>query len=79
MSETPASMSAAAIAQAVANRKITAVAATEAALARIAAHDKVLNAFTDVTADRARAKRVRSMRRSQPENPSARWPACRSR
>ncbi|PAY09096.1 Asp-tRNA(Asn)/Glu-tRNA(Gln) amidotransferase GatCAB subunit A [Bradyrhizobium sp. UFLA03-84] len=49
-------MSAAAIAQAVSSRKITAVAATEVALARIAAHDKVLNAFTDVTADRARAK-----------------------
>ncbi|MFQ3459099.1 AtzE family amidohydrolase [Bradyrhizobium sp. UFLA01-814] len=56
MSETPASMSAAEIAQAVSSRKITALAATEAALARIAAHDKVLNAFTDVTADRARAR-----------------------
>ncbi|WP_050425917.1 AtzE family amidohydrolase [Bradyrhizobium tropiciagri] len=56
MSETPASMSAAEIAQAVSSRKITAVAATGAALARIAVHDKVLNAFTDVTADRARAK-----------------------
>nr|WP_225649399.1 AtzE family amidohydrolase [Bradyrhizobium australafricanum] len=55
MSEAPASMSAAEIAQAVSSRKITALAATEAALARIAAHDKVLNAFTDVTADRARA------------------------
>ncbi|WP_146988745.1 AtzE family amidohydrolase [Bradyrhizobium macuxiense] len=49
-------MSAGEIAQAVSNRKITAVAATEAALVRIAVHDKVLNAFTDVTADRARAK-----------------------
>ncbi|MCC8944934.1 AtzE family amidohydrolase [Bradyrhizobium sp. Arg62] len=49
-------MSAAEIAQAVSSRKITALAATEAALARIAAHDKVLNAFTDVTADRARAR-----------------------
>ncbi|WP_229185648.1 AtzE family amidohydrolase [Bradyrhizobium oropedii] len=56
MSETPASMSAAEIAHAVKNRKLTALAATEAALSRIAAHDKVLNAFTDVTADRARAK-----------------------
>ncbi|MGF6310365.1 AtzE family amidohydrolase [Bradyrhizobium sp. i1.8.4] len=56
MSESPDFMSAAAIAQAVSSRKITALAATEAALARIAAHDKVLNAFTDVTADRARAK-----------------------
>ncbi|WP_439711186.1 MULTISPECIES: AtzE family amidohydrolase [Bradyrhizobium] len=49
-------MSAAETAQAVSSRKITALAATEAALARIAAHDKVLNAFTDVTADRARAR-----------------------
>ncbi|MBR0899477.1 AtzE family amidohydrolase [Bradyrhizobium tropiciagri] len=49
-------MSAAEIAQAVSSRKMSALAATEAALARIAAHDKVLNAFTDVTADRARAK-----------------------
>ncbi|WP_224741317.1 AtzE family amidohydrolase [Bradyrhizobium sp. 2S1] len=56
MSETPASMSAAEIAQAVSSRKMTALAATEAALARIAAHDKVLNSFTDVTADRARAR-----------------------
>ncbi|MGY2916215.1 AtzE family amidohydrolase [Bradyrhizobium sp. USDA 3262] len=56
MSEIPASMSAAETAQAVSSRKITALAATEAALARIAAHDKVLNAFTDVTADRARAR-----------------------
>ncbi|WP_371814873.1 AtzE family amidohydrolase [Bradyrhizobium sp. CCBAU 51753] len=56
MSENPVPMSAAEIAQAVSGRKITAVAATEAALARIAAHDKILNSFTDVTADRARAK-----------------------
>ncbi|MEA2964339.1 MAG: 1-carboxybiuret hydrolase [Alphaproteobacteria bacterium] len=44
------------IAQAVAGRKMTALAAVEAALARIAKHDSVLNSFTDVTADRARAK-----------------------
>ncbi|GKQ51537.1 amidase [Bradyrhizobium sp. Ce-3] len=56
MPETSAFMSAAEIAQAVSSRKLTALAVTEAALARIAAHDKVLNAFTDVTADRARAK-----------------------
>ena len=43
------------IAQAVANGKMTALAATEAALARIAEHDSVLNSFTNVTADRARA------------------------
>src|SRR5882757_5231853 len=49
-------MSAEAIAQAVAGRKVSALEATEAALARIARHDSVLNSFTDVTADRARAK-----------------------
>ena len=48
--------SAAAIAQAVASRKMSALDVTEAALARIRRHDPVLNAFTDVTADRARAK-----------------------
>src|SRR6266567_8925341 len=49
-------MTAQEIAQAVANCKMTALAATESALARIAKHDSVLNAFTDITADRARAK-----------------------
>lgn len=49
-------MSAEAIAQAVAGRKLSALEATEAALARIAKYDPVLNSFTDVTADRARAK-----------------------
>jgi 1-carboxybiuret hydrolase len=49
-------LSAAEIAQAVASRKMSALDAVEAALARIAKHDSVLNSFTDVTADRARAK-----------------------
>ncbi|MBO4227598.1 AtzE family amidohydrolase [Bradyrhizobium neotropicale] len=53
---TDQSLSAADIAQAVAARKLSALEATEAALARIAKYDSVLNAFTDVTADRARAK-----------------------
>src|SRR5947208_3277438 len=44
------------IALAVASRKMSALAAVEAALARIAAHDPVLNSFTDVVADRARAR-----------------------
>src|SRR5690349_6020070 len=52
----PTDMSAAAIAAAVAARKLSAMEAIEAALARIALRDGVLNAFTDVTADRARAK-----------------------
>ncbi len=47
---------AAEIAKAVANREMSALQATEAALARIKQHDAILNCFTDVTADRARAK-----------------------
>lgn len=43
------------IAHAVAGRAVPALAVTEAALARIAAHDGKVNAFTDVTAARARA------------------------
>lgn len=49
-------MTAAEIASAVAGRKMSALDATEAALARIKQHDTILNAFTDVTAERARAK-----------------------
>src|SRR5438445_3730438 len=48
-------LSAQQIAQAVTGRKLSALDATEAALARIAKHDPVLNSFTDITADRARA------------------------
>jgi 1-carboxybiuret hydrolase len=50
------SLSAQEIANAVSTRKLSAEGVTEAALARIKRHDKVLNSFTDVTADRARAK-----------------------
>ncbi|HEY8335406.1 MAG TPA: AtzE family amidohydrolase [Tardiphaga sp.] len=49
-------MPASEIARAVATKQISAAAVTEAALARIATHNPVLNAFTDVTAERARAK-----------------------
>jgi AtzE family amidohydrolase len=49
-------LSAAEIARAVAARKISALSATEAALARIARHDSVLNSFTEITAERARTK-----------------------
>src|SRR6202051_2040143 len=49
-------LSASEIASAVKSRKLSALSVTEAALARIAKHDPVLNSFTDVTADRARAK-----------------------
>ncbi|WP_199752481.1 AtzE family amidohydrolase [Bradyrhizobium sp. RP6] len=49
-------MTASEIASAVAGGKMSALDATEAALARIKQHDSVLNAFTDVTAERARAK-----------------------
>jgi AtzE family amidohydrolase len=53
---TAATPSASDIAKAVASRKLTALQATENALARIAQHDGILNSFTDVTAERARAK-----------------------
>jgi aspartyl-tRNA(Asn)/glutamyl-tRNA(Gln) amidotransferase subunit A len=56
MTEKSEVLSAAETAQAVGSGKLSALAATEAALARIAMHDSVLNSFTDVTADRARAK-----------------------
>src|SRR5436190_7559924 len=56
MTATLNGLSASDIVQAVAGRKISALAVTEAALARIARHNPLLNAFTDVTADRARAK-----------------------
>jgi 1-carboxybiuret hydrolase len=49
-------LSAAEIARAVNGRKLSALSVTEAALARIKRHDPVLNSFTDVTADRARAR-----------------------
>jgi 1-carboxybiuret hydrolase len=43
------------IAKAVAGKRLSALEVTEAALARIKQHDGILNSFTDVTADRARA------------------------
>ena len=49
-------MSAFDIAQAVSARRLSAVEVIEAALARIRKHDQVLNSFTDVTAERARAR-----------------------
>src|SRR3982075_2909855 len=49
-------LSASEIAQGVTGRKMSALSVTEAALARIVKHDPVLNSFTDVTADRARAR-----------------------
>jgi len=49
-------MTASEIAGAVASRKMSALDATEAALAPIKQRDTNLNAFTDVTGDRARAK-----------------------
>src|SRR3954469_13726520 len=44
------------IAHAVSARTMSAAAAVDAALARIAKHDAVLNSFTNVVADRARAR-----------------------
>jgi 1-carboxybiuret hydrolase len=48
--------SAAEMAQAVNSGRLSALSVTEATLARIAKYDSVLNCFTDVTADRARAR-----------------------
>src|SRR5471030_445532 len=48
--------SASEIASAVKGRRISALSVTEAALARIARHDPVLNSFTEITAERARTK-----------------------
>jgi 1-carboxybiuret hydrolase len=56
MTASSATPSASEIAKAVTSHKLTALEVTEAALARIARHDGILNSFTDVTADRARAK-----------------------
>ena len=53
---TAAILSAADIAKAVSSGRLSALQATEDALARIAQHDRLLNSFTDVTAERARAK-----------------------
>ena len=53
---------------------MSALEVTEAALARIAAHDPMLNSFTDVTADRARATAARDRcrdRRRQEVGPLA--------
>jgi 1-carboxybiuret hydrolase len=49
-------LSASEIVKAVTSRKLTALETVDAALARIGQHDGVLNSFTDVTADRARAR-----------------------
>jgi len=49
-------LSASEITKAVISGRLSAVELTEAALARIRRHDTILNSFTEVTADRARAK-----------------------
>ncbi len=49
-------LSAADIAKAVTSGKLSALDATDDALMRIARHDGILNSFTDVTAERARAR-----------------------
>src|SRR4051812_42169176 len=52
----PDRLSASELALAVRARKLSALGAINAALGRIGKHDSTLNSFTDVTADRARAK-----------------------
>jgi 1-carboxybiuret hydrolase len=56
MAANPDELSATEIAAAVMGRKMSALGVAEAALARIAKRDPVLNAFTEVTGERARAK-----------------------
>src|SRR6201996_3392450 len=56
MTAASATPSASEIAKAVNAGRLTALEATEAALARIERYDGILNSFTDVTAERARAK-----------------------
>jgi 1-carboxybiuret hydrolase len=56
MNDSSGTPSAADIAKAVTGRKMSALEVTEAALARIKQRDTVLNAFTDVTAERARSR-----------------------
>jgi 1-carboxybiuret hydrolase len=56
MSTASAPLSASEIVKAVSSGRLSALEVADAALARIAQHDEILNSFTDVTADRARAK-----------------------
>ncbi len=56
MSTASAPLSASEIVKAISSGRLSALKATESALARIAQHDGILNSFTDVTADRARAR-----------------------
>jgi aspartyl-tRNA(Asn)/glutamyl-tRNA(Gln) amidotransferase subunit A len=56
MSDSSGGLSASDIAKAVTGRERSALGVTEAALARITQRDAVLNAFTDITAKRARAR-----------------------
>ena len=66
------------IAAAVGSGKVSATAIIDAALARIATVDKKLNAFTDVTAERARDARRRDRCMVAAGKSPGRWPACRS-
>jgi AtzE family amidohydrolase len=56
MSAAPAPLSASDIVKAVGSRKLSALEAVDAALVRVERHNGALNCFTDVTAERARAK-----------------------
>ncbi|MDO9295360.1 AtzE family amidohydrolase [Bradyrhizobium sp.] len=56
MNANPDELSASEIARSIVGHRMTALSVTEAALARIAKHDSILNSFTDLTADRARAR-----------------------
>ena len=68
------------IAAAIAGRRSSAAAVIDDCLARIERLNPVLNAFTNVTADRARAQGRGAGRRGRGGHERrGRWPACRSR
>ncbi|HWZ41409.1 MAG TPA: AtzE family amidohydrolase [Bradyrhizobium sp.] len=56
MSTASAPLSASEIVKAISSGRLSALQVAESALARIGRHDGILNSFTDVTADRARAR-----------------------
>jgi aspartyl-tRNA(Asn)/glutamyl-tRNA(Gln) amidotransferase subunit A len=72
-------MNASEIAAAVAGGELTARAAVETALARIAATNAALGAFTDVTVERALRGPTRSTGAARPARTPARSRACPSR
>jgi aspartyl-tRNA(Asn)/glutamyl-tRNA(Gln) amidotransferase subunit A len=72
-------LTAAEIARKVTDGSLRAAEMVETTLERIARHDKVLNNFTAVAADRARARAAEIDKARRAGSGSGRWPGCRSR